>query len=194
MTALGDFHAPQQNMVYADVHGNIGMFAPGLVPVRKKGNQVMGRVPVPGWDATYDWQGFIPYDALPQVFNPPSGVIFNANNKVVEDDYPYFLTFGWEPPYRARRISELLAERPKHSVESFKALQTDTVSVMARDLLPLLLAPEPASEAGRAGPRNACLVGRDDGRPSARTADFLGLDSRAHPAGLRRRVGRTAIR
>ena len=146
VTALGDFHAPQQNMVYADVHGNIGMFAPGLVPVRKKGNQVMGRVPVPGWDATYDWQGFIPYDALPQVFNPPSGVIFNANNKVVEDDYPYFLTFGWEPPYRARRISELLAERPKHSVESFKALQTDTVSVMARDLLPLLLAPEPASE------------------------------------------------
>ena len=149
VTALGDFHAPQQNIVYADVYGNIGMFAPGLVPVRKNGNRVMGMMPVPGWDATYDWDGFIPYEDLPQVFNPPSGVIFTANNKIVADDYPYFLTFEWEPPYRARRIQQLLGERTKHSVESFKAMQSDVVSVMARDFLPLLLAPEPASARAR---------------------------------------------
>ena len=144
--ALRDFHAPQQNIVYADVHGNIGMYVPGLVPIRKDANQVMGMMPVPGWVATYDWDGFVPYDELPQIFNPPSGMIFTANHKIVEDDYPYFLTFEWESPYRARRIGELLAARPKHSVESFKALQNDVVSVMARDFLPLLLAPEPASE------------------------------------------------
>ena len=157
--ALRDFHAPQQNIVYADVYGNIGMYVPGLVPIRKDGNQVMGMMPVPGWLATYDWDGFVPYDELPQIFNPPSGVIFTANHKIVEDDYPYFLTFEWESPYRARRIGELLAARPKHSVESFKALQNDVVSVMARDFLPLLLAPEPASE--RAAQAHAMLASWD---------------------------------
>ncbi len=146
VNALRDFHAPQQNIVYADVYGNIGMYAPGRVPIRSEANQVMGMMPVPGWDATYDWDGFIPHEELPQVFNPPSGVIFTANHKIVEDEYPYFLTFEWESPYRARRIRELLAARPKHSVESFKALQADVVSLMARDFLPLLLAPEPMSE------------------------------------------------
>ena len=145
--ALRDFHAPQQNIVYADVHGNIGMYVPGLVPIRSEHNRVMGMMPVPGWDANYDWTGFVPHDELPQIFNPPSGVIFTANHKIVEDDYPYFLTFEWESPYRARRIRELLAARQKHSVESFKALQSDVVSVMARDFLPLLLAPVPRSEA-----------------------------------------------
>ena len=144
--ALGDFHAPQQNVVYADVHGNIGMYVPGLVPIRSEANQVMGMMPVPGWDATYDWIGFVPHDELPQIFNPPSGVIFTANHKIVDDDYPYFLTFEWESPYRARRISELLAARPKHSVESFMALQSDAVSVMARDFLPILLVPQTTSE------------------------------------------------
>ena len=159
VNALRDFHAPQQNIVYADVYGNIGMYVPGLVPIRKTENQVMGMMPVPGWEATYDWDGFVPYEELPQVFNPPSGVIFTANHKIVEDDYPYFLTFEWESPYRARRIRELLAARPKHSVESFKALQSDVVSVMARDFLPLLLAPEPASE--RAAAAHAMLSSWD---------------------------------
>ena len=149
VTALHDFHVPQQNIVYADVYGNIGMYVPGLVPIRKKSNQVMGMMPVPGWDATYDWDGFIPYDELPQDFNPRDGVIYTANNKIVEDDYSHFLTLEWEPSYRARRIDEMLSERSKHSVESFKAMQSDVVSVMARDFLPLLLAPEPTSERAR---------------------------------------------
>ena len=149
VTGLRDFHVPQQNIVYADVYGNIGMFVPGLVPVRKPGNQVMGMMPVPGWDAAYDWDGFIPYEDLPLDFNPRSGVIFTANHKIIPDAYPYFLTFEWEAPYRARRIDELLSARSKHSVESFKAMQSDVVSLMARDFLPLLLAPEPASERAR---------------------------------------------
>ncbi len=68
--AISNFHAPQQNMLYADVDGNIGYYAPARVPVRKPGNEFQGTVPVPGWDATYDWDGFIPFDELPQEYNP----------------------------------------------------------------------------------------------------------------------------
>ncbi|MBM3516787.1 MAG: penicillin acylase family protein [Alphaproteobacteria bacterium] len=149
LAAAQDFHAPQQSIVYADTAGNIGMYAPARVPIRKPENTVRGLMPVPGWDAAYDWQGFIPYDALPKVFNPPSGMIYTANHKIVGDDYPYFITYEWEPPYRARRIGELLAARDKHSVASLAAIQGDIVSRAATDLLPLLLAASPDGAAAR---------------------------------------------
>ena len=82
--ALRLIQAPQQNIVYADVQGNIGFYTPGLVPIRRKGD---GSVPVPGWTDEYAWTGAIPFEELPQAFNPPGGRIVNANNRVVGPDY-----------------------------------------------------------------------------------------------------------
>ena len=147
---LRDFHSPQQNIVYADVEGNLGYYAPGRVPIRQAGNTARGLVPAPGWDGSHDWLGFIPFADLPNVFNPAGGVIATANNKMVPDDYPYFITSEWAPPFRAARINTLLAERDSHSIESFKAIQGDIVSPLAREFLSLLLQADANDERARA--------------------------------------------
>ncbi len=135
VTALRDFHAPQQNIVYADVEGNIGFYAPAKIPIRKTGD---GMMPSPGWTDEYDWTGFIPFEDLPHSFNPASGEIATANNKIVPSDYQYFISNDWAEPYRIRRISELLGQVQKHSLETFASIQTDQTSLMARDFLPYL--------------------------------------------------------
>jgi len=135
--ALRDFHAPQQSIVYADVDGNIGLYAPARVPVRAAGD---GLVPVPGWTGEYDWTGFVPFGELPHVFNPPPGQIITANHKLVPDSYPHFLTHDWSEPYRAERIAALLGAQDKHSLGSFRDIQADQLSRMANDFLPFLLA------------------------------------------------------
>lgn len=144
--ALKLFVAPQQNMVYADVDGNIGFYAPGLVPLRKAGD---GRAPVPGWTGEYDWAGTIPFDQLPHSFNPPSGHVATANNKIVPDDYPYLITRDWELPFRAERIERRLAEQPKQSIAASTSIMRDDISLTAQRLLPLMLAVAPTSEAQR---------------------------------------------
>lgn len=138
--AAGEYYAgPQQNMIYADVDGNIGYFAPGLVPVRHPDNEIGGRLPSPGWDAKYDWQGFIPYNELPERLNPNGGVIATANEKIVDDTYPHFITGDWALPYRGNRIRAEIASSTQHTLESFGALQADQVSDMARDILPWMM-------------------------------------------------------
>jgi penicillin amidase len=149
VAAAKDFSSPQQNMVYADVDGNIGFIAPGRVPVRKPDNDLHGLAPAPGWDARYDWDGFIPFEALPQQFNPAGHKIFTANQKIVPDDYPYFLTSEWTLPYRADRIGALLESRPKHNLDSFAAMQKDIVSLAAREMLPLVHNTVPRSPEAR---------------------------------------------
>ena len=144
---LRDFHAPQQNIVFADIHGNIGYIAPGRVPIRRSGN---GWMPAKGWTGEQDWIGFIPYADLPRLFNPRSGQIVTANNKVVGPRYPYFITRDWSPPHRALRIDALLGETDSHDSASFAAIQADTVSRAAKSLLPRLLAlAPPGSEAAQ---------------------------------------------
>ncbi len=140
--ALQDFAAPQQNIVYADIDGNIGFMAPARIPIRAKGD---GWMPVPGWTGDYDWTGFIPFDALPSAFNPPQGRIATANNKIVPDSYPYFLSRDWDLPNRAERINQLLDATPRQSPDSSAMMQADTLSLMAKDLLPLMLKAQPAS-------------------------------------------------
>ena len=147
LDAAQDIHAPQQNVVYADVDGNIGFYAPARVPIRKAGD---GAAPVAGWTGEYDWIGYIPFEALPHSFNPPRGVIVTANDKIVPDDYPYLIARDWAPPYRARRIEDLIAGLPRHTPESFRVIQTDVVSLMARDMLPHLASAAPGTAAGRA--------------------------------------------
>lgn len=150
LAASRDFSAPQQNVVYADVAGNIGFVAPGRVPVRRKDNDLKGHAPAPGWDERYDWDGFIAFNDLPRQYNPVSQQIVTANQKVVGPAYPHFLTSEWALPYRANRIAGLLDGTPMHDMASFARIQKDVVSLAARELLPLLARTRPSSEQARA--------------------------------------------
>lgn len=136
IAALQNFHAPQQNISFADKSGNIGLYAPGRVPVRKSGQ---GKVPSPGWSGTHDWQGFIPYAVLPRAYNPESGAVINANHRLVSRSYPWFLTDDWSAPYRARRLHDLLSPDETQSAERSMRIQTDNLSLAAKELLPIFL-------------------------------------------------------
>ncbi|MDQ0727430.1 penicillin acylase family protein [Microbacterium sp. W4I20] len=102
------FDVPAQNLVYADTEGNIGYQTPGRLPIRGAGD---GWMPQPGWDSSYDWTGFIPFEELPVSYNPSSGYIVTANNAIVGDDYEYFLSRDWDYGYRAARIAHLIERR-----------------------------------------------------------------------------------
>lgn len=167
--AARDFGAPQQNFVYADVDGNIGYIAPGLVPVRDKANALAGLAPAPGWDARFDWKGFVPFEELPQRYNPADGRVVTANEKIVPREYAHHISFEWATPHRAQRIRDLLSASPKHDVKSFSAIQGDVQSLATRQLLPLLLR---APQSGRSQAWHARLT-RWDGRMTADTAEPL---------------------
>ncbi len=124
--ALELFAAPTQNIVYADVDGHIGYHAAGVVPVRKSGD---GSVPYDGSKDDGDWVSYIPISKLPQLYDPPSGLIVTANQRIVGTDYPYFLTYSWAQPYRARRIYDLLNEKPKLTPEDFRRVLGDVYSI-----------------------------------------------------------------
>jgi penicillin amidase len=137
MATLPSFHAPQQNILFAERGGAIGLVAPARVPLRRNGD---GRVPVPGWSGEYDWEGFVPFQHLPVIVNPPSGRIVAANNKLVDDGYPYLLTAQWPPPARARRIESLLEKAgPPYGWKDMADIQMDAYSREAADLLSVLL-------------------------------------------------------
>lgn len=128
---------PGQNFVYADVEGNIGYACTGVFPVRAGGD---GTAPVPGWTGEHEWTGVIAPDDLPWSLNPEGGYLVTANNRIHDDDYPHLIGNDFHTPYRARRITELLAARNDHDVDSMRVIQLDTVSLPARETLPLLLA------------------------------------------------------
>ena len=134
--AARSFEVPSQNMVYADVDGHIGYQAPGRIPIRRSGN---GTWPAPGWVSTYDWTGdYIPFDALPNLFDPDEGYIVTANQAVVGDEYPYFLSDNYDYGYRAQRIRQLIREGETLGQEDMLEIQLDTYSVLAERLTPLL--------------------------------------------------------
>ena len=145
--ALRRISAPQQNIVVADRAGRIGMFLPAKIPLRRAGD---GSFPVPGWDGSHDWTGFAPYEALPRFVDPPSGRLVNANNRVVPDDFPVWLTRDWWGDFRFRRIVERLDAHPGPlDAAAMAAIQLDIVSAAARDLVPLMLRAEPRSSLAR---------------------------------------------
>jgi penicillin amidase len=132
-----------QNVVYADVEGNIGYVANSIIPIRARGQ---GLVPVPGWTGEYEWKGYIPFDELPSGFNPPNHFFATANNRIVDDDYPYLITHDWLPPHRVRRIVQMLTAKEKLSIDDFKKMQADVCSLQASELTPLLTRLKPKNK------------------------------------------------
>ncbi|MGH2556586.1 MAG: penicillin acylase family protein [Actinomycetota bacterium] len=142
-SAVSDWATTGQNMVYADVDGNIGYQCTGWHPIRKKGD---GTIPVPGWTDEYEWEGYIPFEEMPYSYNPDEGFLATANNRIHDDSYPYLIGKDFLPPFRVRRIVELVTGIDAHDVESFRRIHTDTVSLPAREIVPRLLEIEPGSD------------------------------------------------
>jgi penicillin amidase len=134
--ALRLFEVPSQNIVYADVDGNIGYQAPGKIPIRGSWD---GRLPVPGWRSEYEWEGFVPFDELPSLYNPDEGYIVTANNPVVDDSYPYLLTTDWNYGDRAFRIVEMIEADPSIDLTDVAVMQFDNYNRSAERILPWLL-------------------------------------------------------
>jgi penicillin G amidase len=124
--ALSSYGGATQNFIYADVDGHIGYYGAGAIPIRKTGD---GSVPYDGSTDDGEWTGWIPFDKLPHVYDPPAGIIVTANQRVVGTDYPYFLSHRWPPPFRARRIFDLLSEKPKLTIDDYRRIQGDTYSI-----------------------------------------------------------------
>jgi penicillin G amidase len=156
LDALRFYQTPTLNLVYADVAGNIGFFNPGLVPVRKSGD---GLGPVDGATGAFDWTGTIPFDQLPQLFNPAVGFAFNANNADVPDDHQPRFGFDYEETFRARRIQQFFDTIEKHSLETSAAMQADHLSLDVKELKPFIAMIAPSTDWARQA--QAMLLGWD---------------------------------
>ncbi|MCL4269595.1 MAG: penicillin acylase family protein [Anaerolineales bacterium] len=135
--AARGFHVPAQNLIYADVEGNIGYQMPGDIPIRKNGD---GTLPVPGWTDDYEWTGFIPFEELPYAFNPEEGYIVTANNRCQPWDYPYLITKDWDYGFRANRIVEMIESAPGKIDKAYiQQMHGDSFDSNAEIFVPLLL-------------------------------------------------------
>jgi penicillin G amidase len=137
LDALSYQSAPSLNFVYADRLGNIGYSLAGKVPLRTGAPSVLPRE---GWCGENEWRGFVLFGDLPRLFNPSEGAIANANNQIVDDAFELYLSGFFEPPYRARRIHQLLAASEIHSIKNMSATQGDLVSLHAKELIATLSA------------------------------------------------------
>lgn len=134
--AARQFHVPAQNLLYADVDGNIGYQTPGDIPIRARGD---GTVPVPGWTDEYEWTGLIPFEELPFVLNPEEGYIVTANNRSHPPDYAYLITRDWDHGFRARRIVDMLESAPVGmDVSYMQVMQADSFNANGPVFVPLL--------------------------------------------------------
>lgn len=132
------FDGPAQNMIYADVDGNIGYQMPGLTPIRAEGHDP--RYPVDGSLSSNTWQGYVPFEELPSLYNPEAGYIVTANNSVVGADYPYYITADWDYGYRAVRI-EMMIQNDEDGIitaDDIKRIQNDNYNLKADFLIPAL--------------------------------------------------------
>ncbi|MBS1906266.1 MAG: penicillin acylase family protein [Actinobacteria bacterium] len=142
------FDVPAQNLIYADQKGNIGYQTPGRLPIRGAGN---GYLPQPGWSSAFDWTGYIPFEQLPVSYNPEKGYIVTANNAIVPDSYPYFLSRDWDYGYRAARISKLIertaAQHPL-TAQDMRRIQFDQQSWIGKQLAAEMQELPPSKDAG----------------------------------------------
>ncbi|HET7441875.1 MAG TPA: penicillin acylase family protein, partial [Terriglobales bacterium] len=127
--ALSGWEAPAQNAVYADVDGHIGYHATGHIPIRAAGD---GSLPVDGGDNAHEWTGYVPFEKLPSVYDPPAGIVATANGRITPDGYPYSISTEWGAPWRTRRIYQVLESGKKFAAADMLALQTDVYSAFDR--------------------------------------------------------------
>jgi penicillin G amidase len=134
-SAISSFRTISQNFVYADVEGNIGLNTGGGIAIRK-GSGAMIRN---GETDEYDWKGYVPFDQLPYSFNPDTGYVSSANNKTVNDQYPYYISSDFDRPYRINRIRQMLNNKTVFTIEDFKRMINDQHSDFAALLTPFIL-------------------------------------------------------
>ena len=126
--ALERYGGAAQNFIYADVKGNIGWYAAGKIPIRKTGD---GSLPYNGATDEGEWTGFIPFEELPHLYNPPEGFIVTANQRTVGTSYKYHDIFARVyVPYRAQRIYDLIKANPKMTMDASADIQIDTFSIL----------------------------------------------------------------
>ncbi|MEX0661784.1 MAG: penicillin acylase family protein [Balneolaceae bacterium] len=133
--ALTEFNSPAMNFIYADRSDNIALFSVGNLPIRDY-NPILFRK---GWDPSYNWQDWIPFDEMPHVENPAKGFVAHSNNKLHTDDYPYYISTFWEPPSRILRVTDLINARDSINVNYTQDMQQDVVSELAREILDIVL-------------------------------------------------------
>ncbi|MEG1770408.1 MAG: penicillin acylase family protein [Comamonas sp.] len=165
--AFRHYHSPMQSIVMADVDGAIAFQAAGKVPVRHADNDLRGVAPAPGWEARYDWQGWLDHDQTPQDSGAQQGWIATANQRITAPGYAHFLTQDWHLPYRYDRIAQLLEARPLHDLDSLAAIQNDVTSLATQRLLPALRTAAAQASHPLAAPVAQLLQGFD-GRMDAR--------------------------
>jgi penicillin G amidase len=138
--ALRHWDVPPQNFVFADTSGEIGYLMAGAIPTRAKGQALL---PSPGWTGEYEWTGLIPFEELPQVMNPPQHYIVTANNRVVNDSYPHYITHEWLNGYRAQRIRDLLTSKAKLALSDMAVIQADQYALPAEEIVPQMMSVPP---------------------------------------------------
>ena len=167
IAAYADHHSPMQNVVMADVDGKVGYKAVGKVPLRQADNDILGIAPSPGWEAKYDWAGWLPYAQTPQadaLAIAGKGWFANANQSVLPEGSGRFMGQDWVVPYRFDRIEALLAAAPRHDLAAMQKIQADQLSLATLKLLPLLQ--QTGSQHALARDAQALLAGFD-GRMTA---------------------------
>ncbi len=166
--AFSTFGAPGQNVMYADLDGHIGYQATGRVPIRAAGD---GSLPVAGSDDAHEWKGWIPYDEMPHVYDPPEGILATANGRIAPDGYKYSISTEWDAPWRTDRIYRVLESGKKFTPADMLALQMDVSSTYDRLCADKFVYAVDHAPSASARAKQAADILRDwDGRMSADSA------------------------
>jgi len=177
MAAYSAYHSPMQNVVAADVAGRTAFKAVGKIPLRRPDNDILGIAPSPGWDARYDWAGWVPYAQTPQTDHAAiaaKGWWSTANQRITPPGYPIFMGQDWTVPYRYDRIEQLLAARPAHDVDSMQKIQGDQLSAATVRLLPFIqMALSQSSAHPLAGAARRAMEGFDGIMQADRAAPLI---------------------
>ncbi len=146
--ALSFWNIPSQNFVYADTAGNIGYQTPGSMPIRPANRD--GLVPTLATSDTDGWQGYVPFDLMPRIYNPDRDYIVTANQAVVPmsyyeeltqalgDENTYMFAYDWSNGYRGERINEMIDSLKLHSPTTYQQIQGDNMNINAREIVPFL--------------------------------------------------------
>ena len=141
-------YAPMQNVVMADIDGNIAYQAAGVAPKRLLHHGLYGVAPAPGWEKQYDWNGYVPFEQLPASNNPEQGWIATANQRIIASNDPNPLTSDWDLSARYDRIVDLIKARNSYDLEYMKTMQADTLSLTSIPLLELFKSSVPSHPLG----------------------------------------------